>query len=120
MIKYIKTEISSKLVESLLRRYLGLNKRYIVIRNKLTTYLNEKYQLNIYIIIDHLIKDIRVSRLKLDLVQVSIINEKIKDTTLQELLQLVEYGNRDIPPSRCINKLLNKSLLQVKDYLGGI
>ena len=26
MIKYIKTEISSKLVESLLRRYLGLNK----------------------------------------------------------------------------------------------
>lgn len=120
MVKYLKTEIDAKLIEALLKRYLQMNKRYVRISVKLIKFLEEEYKLNVNYIINELISNIRVNKVKKDLVQVFVLDKQIGNTTLSDLIQLIEYGNRDIEPSRCINKILNKSLLQVKDYLGGL
>lgn len=120
MVKYLKTEINAKLIEAVLKRYLQINKYYVVIPNKLVKYLDEKYKININYILNELIENVRVDRVKDDIVQIIILNKKINDTTLEELIQLVEYGNTEIQPTRCISRLFNTSLLQVKNYLGGL
>ena len=120
MVKYLKTEVNAKLIEALLIRYINMNKYYVVIPNKLIKFLEENYKLNINYIISEMITNLRVNKVKKDLIQIFTLDKKIGETTLESLLQLVEYGNRDIPPSNCISKLLNKSLLQVKNYLGGL
>ena len=120
MLKYLHTSLSGQNIRSVLVYYLYLNKRNVNISNKLVNYLETKYKINIYYIIDELIRNVRVSNVGEDLVQVYILNKKIGDTTLEGLIQLVEYGNRDVPPSNCISLLFNKSLNQTREFIGGI
>lgn len=120
MIKYLKTKVEPSFILQLLKRYLQMNKYSVIISNKLIVYLDKNYKITIYYIIDELINNIRVKPIKKDLLEIVILNEKIEDTSLQELLQLVEYGNLEIQPSRAISKLLRKSLNQVNNYLGGV
>lgn len=120
MIRYLKTKAQPELILQLLKRYLQMNKYSVIIQNKLVVYLDKNYNITIYYIIDELINNIRVKPVNKELLEIVILNEKIEDTTLQELLQLVEYGNLDIQPSKAISKLLQKSLNQVSNYLGGV
>lgn len=120
MLKYLHTSLSGQNIRSVLVYYLYLNKRNVNISNKLVNYLETKYKINIYYIIDELIRNVKVSNVSKDLVQVYILNKKIGDTTLEGLIQLVEYGNRDVPPSNCISLLFNKSLNQTREFIGGV
>lgn len=120
MVKYLKTEINPKLIEVLLRRYMQINKGYVKISDKLVTYLNEKYKLNLGHILNEMITNLRVGRIKENLVQIYVLDKKIDTTTLWDLLQLIEYGNREIGPCKAVSKLLNKSLMDAKNYLTGV
>ena len=120
MIRYLKTKVEPKVVLPLLKRYIQMNKYSVIISDKLSVYLDKNYKITIYYIIDELINCITVKPVKDNLLEIVILNEQIDKTTLQELIQLVEYGNLEIPPSKAISKLLQKSLTQVSNYLGGI
>lgn len=120
MLKYLHTSLSGQNIRSVLVYYLYLNKRTVNISNKLVSYLENNYKLNIYYIIDELIRNLKVSNVGDDLVQIYILNKKIGNTTLEGLIQLVEYGNRDVPPSNCISLLFSKSLNQTREFIGGV
>lgn len=120
MINYLKTSADCFVIKAELKRQLSINKKYVVIPNKLSLYLKEKYNLTIYNIIDKIIMNVNVTRIKNNLVQIFITDINIKDTTLTTIINLIEYGTLDIPASKAISSLFNKCILKVKDYLGGI
>lgn len=119
MVKYLKTLVNVNLIEALLRRYLKINGYMVTVPTKLAKYLKDEYKINFQDILVEVLNNVRVSRVKDSLVQVYIKDKKMGDTTLGGLLELLEYGNRNIQPPKIMTKLFNKSLLQVKSYLGG-
>lgn len=120
MIKYIKTTTSEKLVINYLKYYLRLCSYIVVLPNRSIKYIKDNYNVSISYIIVKLIHNINIIKVDPDLLSVEIINEKINDTTLKSLIKLIEYGNRDIPGSGCISKMINKAIELTIDCLGGI
>ena len=116
---YLRTSIQSDLVEKILRKYLFLYKPYVNISDKLIAYLEEKYKLNLNYVLKELIDNIRLNEIEKDLLQITIRDKKINKTSLKELVQLIEFGNRNIPPSKEISKLLTRALNHTKAYLEG-
>lgn len=120
MIKYIKTTTSEKLVINYLKYYLRLCSYMVVLPNRSIKYIKDNYNVSISYIVVKLINNINIIKVDPDLLSVEIINEKINDTTLKSLIKLIEYGNRDIPGSGCISKMINKAIELTIDCLGGI
>ena len=120
MIKYIKTTVSEKLVIRYLQYYLKLCRYMIILPNRSIKYIKDNYNVSISYIINKLINNVNIIKVDPDLLSVEIIDEKINDTTLKSLIKLIEYGNRDIPGSGCISKMMNRAIELTKDCLGGI
>lgn len=116
---YIRTSIQSKTVEEILKKNLFLYKPYVRISPKLVDYLEENYRLNLNYVLKELINNIRLNEIEKDLLQITILDKKINKTSLKELVQLIEFGNRSIPPSKEISKLLTRALKHTKAYLEG-
>lgn len=120
MVKYIKTEISEKAVIHVLVYYLKMCKCVVILPNKTTQYIKDIYSINTDRILDKMISNVNVIKVDPDLLSIEILDEKINKTTLKSLVNLIEYGNRDIPASGCISKMFNKAIELTKDSLGGI
>lgn len=120
MISYLTTEIPAQIVEPIIKYYLNLNKRSVFITDKLNRYLVETCEVDLAGVLDKLISNIKVSQIEKSLLSIYILNESIGESTLEDILQLIEFGNRDFPPTNQITKLLNKSISQTEDRLGGV
>lgn len=120
MVKYIKTKISEKTVIHSLVYYLNMCRCMVILPNKTIEYIKDNFNISIDQILDKMISNINIIKVDQDLLSMEIINEKINKTTLKSLLNLLEFGNRDIPASNCISKIFNKAIELTKDYLGGI
>lgn len=121
MLWYIKTCCSNDIIASKLGRYLYLNIHNYKLNNKIKEYIESKYDISIKDIIEYLYKNLRVVNMKEDFHQIYILDETIDNKIqLSSLLNLLEYGNRDIPGTKMISSIINKSLDEVKDDLGGI
>ena len=120
MIKYLNTTQDPKIIESIVKYYLNLNKNSVIISDKLKNYLDENFQITLNEILDLLIINVRVSKVEQDIVSIYILNIPVGDSKLETILQLIEFGNRDIPQTNQISKLLNKTITQTENRLGGI
>lgn len=119
MINYLTTEIPAQIVEPIIKYYLNLNKRSVFISDKLNKYLIETFEIDLPEILNKLVNNIRVSQIEKSLLSIYILNESIGEHTLESILQLIEFGNRDFPPTNQITKLLSTSISQTENRLGG-
>ena len=121
MLWYIKTYCSNEIIASKLSRYLYLNIHNYKLNNQVKEYIESKYDISIKDITNYLYKNLRIVNMNEDFHQIYILDETIDDKIrLSSLLNLLEYGNRDIQGTKMISFIINKSLDEVKDDLGGI
>ena len=116
----LKTEMDVNTVLILVKKYVAFNSVYFNVPQKLSSYLEETYQLSVQQILQALKKSIRVTRSKDDLIHVTLFDSMINNVSLKEVLQLMEYGNREIPPFKLISAFFNNVLTRVQNVLGGV
>lgn len=122
MIAYIRTTHTPRDVQILLKYYLTLNKysadNWVSFKTK--KYIKENFNISTPYIINRFIQNIRVSRINPNVLSIYLLDEKIKDSSLKELISLIEYGNRELGASYAISKYINGVVQLVKSNLGGI
>lgn len=119
MIKYLTTELDPKIIEPIVQYYLKLNKNFVIVSDKLKNYLKENFELTLTDVLDLMVLNVRVSKIEDDIVSVYILNVPVGESSLETILQLIEFGNRDVPPTNQISKLLNRVMLLTENRLGG-
>lgn len=120
MIKYLKTYIGPNIIKPLLVRYMTIYKNNINVPKKLKQYLQDNYELTISTLASYIISSIDIKSLKDSLIEIRIKDRYIGETKLNKLVQLIEYGSREIPPAKYMSKLMDMSLRSVVDELGGL
>lgn len=120
MIKYLKTEVNSEIIKSLLKRYMIIYKNSIAVPLKLKAYIKDNYKVDFNELVNEIIANVEVKQKEKNLLEIWIRDKSIKETKLLNLAQLIEYGNINIAPYKYYSKLLNKSILAVKSNLGGM
>ena len=121
MIKYLKTAVKNDLISYMIKNYMKSN-MYIassLVSDKEKIYIEETYKVDLNKILSEFIDAIRVVRINNDILEVYSLDKPIGTTSLNKLIQLLEFGNRNIKQTRCISKLLDKSIESVKEYIGG-
>ena len=71
-------------------------------------------------LVRNIISNIDVKNVKNNLLEIYIKDDYIEEYKLKNLAQLIEYGNREIAPSRYLTILMNRSLMATKSNLGGL
>ena len=119
MIKYLKTAVKNDLISYMIKNHMKSN-MYIassLVSDKEKIYIEKTYKVDLNKILSEFIDSIRVVRINSDILEIYSLN--IGTTSLNKLIQLLEFGNRNIKQTRCISKLLDKSIESVKEYIGG-
>ena len=116
---YLKTIGSSKAIEPIVKYYLKLSTNTFIVKNKIIKYLQDNYNVDIHDLWNIMISNTTVSVVKKTLLSIEIIDDKINNYNLESILKLLEYGNRDIPPTETISKIYSRALLLTQNNLGG-
>lgn len=116
---YLTTLIDPTSIEKTLKYYLNINKYFLIIPDKIIKYIKDDNNIDVQEVIDLTINNTKVSSVKKDLVSIYILNQPVEDTTLESILQLIEFGNRDVYGTKQITKWMNTAISQVRRYIGG-
>lgn len=117
---YLKTEMGAKGVEKQLKRYLYLNSVYVDIPDNFKNYLKLNYNITLNQILIAIRNNTRVLQVDENSVQIIVINTDLNNTSLQSLMQLVEYGNREIQGTHQISLLFQRSIVAVRKMFRGV
>ena len=117
---YVKTTVNPNIISPLLTYYLNMYKNDLIIPLKLENYLKNNYNISCKKVIELFIKYIKVNSYKKDIIKINIFDVKVNETRLNTLIQLMEFGNLELPKSELFSTLLKMSINAVKRRLGGI
>ena len=121
MVWYIKTICPDSILLPFVKKEVYINSAYAVADIKLTEYLKKEYNLTVFNILRYVYSNLRADTVEPNLHQIYIIDQKVTEKAkLNDLLKVLEYGSLDIKPNRIVSKLMNTSIEQVKNHLGGI
>jgi hypothetical protein len=117
---FLKTPVDNKTIESILKRHLYIDSFYVNFPSKLNDYLNSNFNVEGKDVLKVMRDNIRIIKYN-DLSNIIFFDVKINDKiSLMKLLQLIEYGNRDVQGSKIITNLLTQGLREVRNDLGGL
>ena len=121
MLFYIKTIMPPNVIAGYLKYYMNMYSYYFkydsILLNK---YLSINYKITLPKALDEITKWVKVTEFKDNLYQVRIdSNYYVGKFKLNDIANLLEYGNLQISAPKIISNLINLSLQKVRNAFGG-
>lgn len=117
MVFYFKSNISSKYIQPLIHRYISMELNSYT-NSSLDTYLKNNYNINLKSVIDSINFYCRVTDFKDNVLSIYWNNNIIiENNDLNTIMQLLEYGNLDIPPLKLISGSFTNIIKSIKNRL---
>ena len=119
MLFYLKTSVPINTLYPYLKRYIGMCS-YNYSNNQLNDYLENNYSVSLSYILKQLENNVKINSIDDSLIQIYFDKNKVvKNTKLEDILELLEYGNLDIKAPKLISRILNTSINMLQNTIGG-
>lgn len=121
MLFYIKTTMPPNVIAGYLKYYMNMYSYYFkydsILLNK---YLSINYKITLPKALDEITKWVKITEFKANLYQIRIdSNYYVGKFRLNDIANLLEYGNLQINAPKIISNLINLSLQKVRNTFGG-
>lgn len=119
MLFYIKTSVPVNTIYPYLKRYINLYSYYYK-NNSLDNYLVNNYNVSLKYILKQLENNVKIDNINNSFIQVYFDKNKIiNNKRLENIIQFLEYGDLNVKSPQLISKIINKSLTELTNNLGG-